>query len=287
MSTIWAQKRATFRFRKQEYDFFSRTHIMGVINVTPDSFSDGGSFFEPEKAIEQGLKMAEQGADILDIGGESTRPGAEPVTVAEELKRVLPVIEELSGRISIPISIDTYKAEVARRALRSGAEIVNDISGLRFDPQMVEVAREFDCPVMLMHIQGTPRNMQENPTYQDVVGELKEYFARQLEWAESKEIDTTKLIIDPGIGFGKNLEHNLEILKRLPEFKQLERPILVGLSRKSFIGKILDLPVEERLEGSLAAMAYAIMQGANIVRVHDVKESVRVAKMIDQLRKDS
>src|SRR5574341_1509904 len=273
-----------FQLRKVGYDFFSRTHVMGVINVTPDSFSDGGRFFQAEQAIEQGLRLAQEGADILDIGGESTRPGSEPVSLEEELKRVIPVIEELSNQVRIPISIDTYKAEVARKALQAGAAIINDISALRFDADMVKVAREFGCPVILMHIQGTPRQMQENPAYQDVIGEIEAYFRQQIAYARQSGLDDSQLIIDPGIGFGKTLEHNLEILRKLSSFQELGRPILVGVSRKSFIGKILNLPVEERLEGSLAAMAHAILQGANIVRVHDVKESVRVARIIDELK---
>jgi len=258
---------------------------MGVINVTPDSFSDGGRFFQAEQAIQQGLRLVQEGADILDIGGESTRPGSEPVSLEEELNRVIPVIEELSKQVRIPISIDTYKAEVAKKALQAGAEIINDISALRFDPEIVNIAREFGCPVILMHIQGTPRQMQENPVYQDVVGEIKTYFQQQIAYARQNGLDESRLIIDPGIGFGKTLEHNLEILKGLSRYQELGRPILIGVSRKSFIGKILGLPAEDRLEGSLAAMTYAILQGANIVRVHDVKESVRVAKMTDELKK--
>jgi dihydropteroate synthase len=260
---------------------------MGIINVTPDSFSDGGRFFQAEQAIEQGLRLAQDGADILDIGGESTRPGSEPVTVEEELKRIIPVIENLAQKVRIPISIDTYKAEVAKRALEAGAEIINDISALRFDPEMVKAAREFNCPVVLMHIQGTPRQMQENPVYQDVIGEIKAYFQRQIAYARQNGLDESQLIIDPGIGFGKTLEHNLGILQGLSKFQELGRPILLGVSRKSFVGKILDLPVEDRLEGSLAAMAYAILQGANIVRVHDVRESVRAARIIDELKESS
>jgi len=287
MKIISPEANQVFQFRNITCDFSARTHVMGVINVTPDSFSDGGRFFQAEQAIGQGLRLAQEGADILDIGGESTRPGSEPVTVDEELKRIIPVIESLAQKIRIPISIDTYKAEVAKRALEAGAEIINDISALRFDPEMVKVAREFGCPVILMHIQGTPRQMQENPVYQDVIGEIKAYFQRQIAYARQNGLDESQLIIDPGIGFGKTLEHNLEILRGLSQFQELRRPVLVGVSRKSFVGKILDLPVEERLEGSLAAMAYVILQGANIVRVHEVKESVRVARIIDELKRSS
>jgi len=287
MKIIWSETKQVFQFRNITCDFSSRTHVMGVINVTPDSFSDGGKFFQAEQAIQQGLRLAQEGADILDIGGESTRPGSEPVSLEEELRRVIPVIEKLSKQVQILISIDTYKAVVAKKALQSGAEIINDISALRFDSQMVKVAREFGCPVILMHIQGTPRQMQENPVYQDVIGEIKVYFQRQVAYARQNGLDESQLIIDPGIGFGKTLEHNLEILRKLSQFQELGRPIMVGVSRKSFVGKILDLPVEDRLEGSLAAMAYAILQGANIVRVHDVRESVRVARIIDELKRSS
>jgi len=284
MKEILSEKKTVFQFRHRSYDFFSRTHIMGVINVTPDSFSDGGKFFDLEAAVQQGLKLTEEGADLLDIGGESTRPGSEPVSVTEGIERVIPVIEKLAPKIKIPISIDTYKAEVAERALEAGAEILNDISALRFDPQMVAVAKRFDCPVILMHIKGTPRNMQENPVYTDLLSEIVEYFQERIGFAKQAGLDEAKLILDPGIGFGKTLEHNLEILKNLSYFSGLGRPILVGLSRKSFIGKILDLPVTQRLEGSLAALAFAILRGANLVRVHEVKESVRVARIIDQLK---
>ena len=227
--------------------------------------------------------MAEEGADIIDVGGESTRPGSNPLTVEEELFRVTPVIEALSKEIDIPISIDTYKAKVAKEALDAGAQMINDISALRFDPEMKKVAAEYNVPIVLMHIKGTPRNMQENPWYEDVIGEITEYLREGIKIATDAGIDPDKIIIDPGIGFGKRLEDNLNILKNLKKFSILECPILMGCSRKSFIGKILDLPVEERLEGSLAAMAVAIMNGANIIRVHDVKESKRVTNIIDAI----
>lgn len=284
MKNILSEKRSVFQFRHRSYDFFTRTHIMGVINVTPDSFSDGGKFLDLNAAVQQGLKLTEEGADLLDIGGESTRPGSESVSVTEEIERVIPVIEKLAPKIKIPISIDTYKALVAQKALEAGAEILNDISALRFDPQMVKVAKKFDCPVILMHIKGTPRNMQENPVYTDLLSEIVEYFQERIGFAKQAGLDEAKLILDPGIGFGKTLEHNLEILRNIACFTRLNRPVLVGLSRKSFIGKILDLPVTQRLEGSLAALAFAILKGANLVRVHDVKESGRVARIIDRLK---
>lgn len=270
-------------FSKKILDLPSRTHLMGILNVTPDSFSDGGKFFKVEEAVGRGIKMAEEGADIIDIGGESTRPGSDPITIEEELSRVIPVIEALLKEIDIPISIDTYKSEVAKRALEAGAEMINDISALRFDPKMKEVAKEYQVPIVLMHIKGTPKNMQENPYYEDVFTEITEYLKQSIEIAEKAGIDREKIIIDPGIGFGKRLEDNLNILKNLKKFSILNCPIMIGPSRKSFIGKILDLPVEERLEGSLAALAVSIMNGANIVRVHDVKESKRVVGLVDAI----
>ncbi|HVP36227.1 MAG TPA: dihydropteroate synthase, partial [Terriglobales bacterium] len=234
-------------------------------------------------AIKQGLKLSEEGADIIDIGGESTRPGSEPVTIEEELHRVLPVIEELAKRIETPISIDTYKSRVAKEALDSGASMVNDISGLRFDPDLKKIIAEYGVPVVLMHIQGTPKNMQENPKYDDLIEDMKNYLNQSILMAEKAGIDEDKIIIDPGIGFGKTLDDNLRILKNLRAFKSLDRPVMIGVSRKSFIGKLLDLPTDERLEGSLAAMAVAIINGANILRVHDVKESKRVAKLMDAI----
>ena len=266
-------------------DLSSRTHLMGVLNVTPDSFSDGGKFFKLEEAIKQGLKLAEEGADMIDIGGESTRPGSEPVTIEEELRRVIPVIEELAKRIDLPISIDTYKSGVAKEALDSGASMVNDISGSRFDPEMKKIIAEYDVPVVLMHIQGTPKNMQESPKYENLLEDIKSYLNQSISIAEEAGIGEDKIIIDPGIGFGKTLDDSLKILKNLREFKSLGRPVMVGVSRKSFIGKILDLPTDERLEGSLASMAVAIMNGANILRVHDVKESKMVAKLVDAILK--
>jgi dihydropteroate synthase len=275
------KKEFKFNFSKRIFDISSRTHLMGILNVTPDSFSDGGEFFKYDDAVKQGIRMAEEGADIIDVGGESTRPGSDPIIIEEELSRVIPVIESLSKEIDIPISIDTYKSEIARKALDAGAEMINDISALRFDPKMKEVAKEYQAPIVLMHIKGTPKNMQKNPYYDDVITEITEYLKESIEIAEKAGIDREKIIIDPGIGFGKRLEDNLNILKNLKKFSILDCPILVGPSRKSFIGKILDLPVEERLEGSLAALAVSIMNGANIVRVHDVKESKRVADLVD------
>lgn len=258
-----------------------RTHIMGILNVTPDSFSDGGNFFDPEKAIARGIQMMEQGADIIDIGAESTRPGAEVLPEAAELDRLLPVLEGLVNEVDVPLSVDTYKSGVAEAALKSGAHLINDISGLRFDAKMKTVAAKYNVPVVLMHIKGEPKNMQQNPTYVDLMGEIFQYLAESILLAEEAGIDRDKIIIDPGIGFGKRLHDNYEILRRLSEFKDLGCPILVGPSRKSFIGNVLNLPPEERLEGTAAAVAMAIQNGAHIVRVHDVKEIARVCRIAD------
>ncbi|MDP2959847.1 MAG: dihydropteroate synthase [candidate division Zixibacteria bacterium] len=270
-------------FRNRKLNLSSRPHLMGVLNVTPDSFSDGGRFYKLDEAIKQGVSLAEEGADIIDVGGESTRPGSEPVPIEEELKRVIPVIEELAKRTEVPISIDTYKSKVAKEALDSGAQMVNDISALRFDPEMKNVVAYYRIPVALMHIQGTPRNMQENPFYENVVEEIKDYLKESIKIAKDAGIEEEKILVDPGIGFGKTLEDNLKILRNLKEFTDLGRPLLIGVSRKSFIGKILDLPVEERLEGSLSALTVCIMSGANVLRVHDVKKSKRVARLVDAI----
>jgi dihydropteroate synthase len=272
-------------FTKRSLDLSARTHLIGILNVTPNSFSDGGKFLKVEEAVRQGIKMAEEGADIIDVGGESTRPGSDPITIEEELSRVIPVIKALSKETDVPISIDTYKSEVAKKALDAGAEMINDISALRFDPKMKEVVAEYQSPVVLMHIKGTPKNMQENPYYENVIKEIIEYLRESIQLAKDAKVKEENIIIDPGIGFGKRLEDNLNILKNLKKFSILNCPILVGPSRKSFIGRILDLPVEERLEGSLAALAVAIMNGANIVRVHDVKENKRVVGLVDAVLK--
>lgn len=264
-------------------DLSKRTHIMGILNVTPDSFSDGGLYLDTDKAVERSFEIEKEGADMIDIGGESTRPGALPLSPEEELSRVVPVIEKLKSRLRIPISIDTFKAEVAREAIKAGASIINDISGLRFDPEMVTVAAKYDVPVVIMHIKGTPRDMQINPVYQDLIGEIRHFLEEGISIAQKAGVDDDMIIIDPGIGFGKTFEHNLEIINRLDEFRSLGMPILLGPSRKSFIGKILDLPPGDRLEGTAAAVAIGIMKGANIVRVHDVSSIVRVARVVDAI----
>lgn len=247
-----------------------RPQIMGVLNVTPDSFSDGGEFFETGKAIDQGLRMLEEGADILDIGGESTRPGAEYISLDEEWKRIEPVIKRLS-REDCLISIDTYKAEIARRALNEGAHIVNDISALRFDPEMCAVIGEWDVPAILMHLQGTPRNMQVAPDYDHLMAEITASLAASCKVAEDAGLK--KVIVDPGIGFGKRVEDNYEIIRRLSELRILGKPILLGASRKSFIGNLLNVETTRRLPGTIAAHLFGAMTGAHIIRVHDVWEA--------------
>ncbi len=259
-----------------------RTLVMGVLNVTPDSFSDGGKFLEPDAAINHGEEMAKQGADIIDIGGESTRPYSDPVSLDEELKRVRPVVEELLQRIDVPISIDTMHPEVVKEIVEMGAQMVNDVSGLR-DEQMISTIAELDVPVVIMHMLGEPKTMQEKPEYKDVMGGICRYLRNQVDAAVRGGISREKIIVDPGIGFGKTIEHNLEIIRRLGELRSMGLPILIGTSRKSFIGKILDVDETERLEGSLAAMVSSIQNGANIVRVHDVEESVRVARIADAI----
>lgn len=258
----------------------SRTYVMGILNVTPDSFSDGGHYNDVEAAVARAREMVDQGADIIDIGAESTRPGHSPLSAEEELARLLPVLEHLQDRLPVPISVDTYKPEVAREALRRGACIINDVGGLYLDPEMAKVAAEFDVPLIIMH--GLAEHRQGSwPRYPSIMGELVAFFRRGLEVAAEAGVSPRKVIIDPGIGFGKIAEDNLEIMNRLAELRSLGRPILVGTSRKSTIGKVLDLPVGERLEGTAATVALCIAGGADIVRVHDVKEMVRVARMSD------
>ncbi len=268
-------------------DFSARTHIMGILNITPDSFSDGGLHLDPSSALEQGIRMVSEGADIIDIGGESTRPGAEPVGLEEELRRTIPVIEALAKKIDIPISIDTYKAEVARQAIAAGASIVNDISGLRFDPEMPEVIAGHKVPVVIMHIKGRPTQMQQNPEYDALIPEIMDYFRISIRLAGKFGIPDELMILDPGIGFGKTFDHNLEILNNLDQFKALEKPLLVGPSRKAFLGRILgDAPASERLEATAAAVAVSIMKGADIVRVHDVREMAKVARVVDAIKRE-
>ena len=272
-------------------DLGRRTCVMGVVNVTPDSFSDGGRFFDAAAAVSQGEGMAAEGADIIDIGGESTRPFSEPVAVEEEIRRVVPVIAALAARVRIPISVDTTKAVVARRALEAGAAMINDISALRFDPDLAGVAAECGVPVILMHMRGEPRSMQVAPHYDELVIDIRGFLEAAAAAAERRGIPRARLIVDPGIGFGKTSEHNLQLIQRLQEFAALDLPILVGPSRKSFIRRLVkpdgakdipaSLPVVET--GTQAAVAAAVLNGAHIVRVHDVATTVATVKVADAI----
>ena len=262
-----------------------RPLVMGVLNVTPDSFADHGRFFSHDAALAQARALVAAGADILDIGGESTRPFADPVSLDEELRRVLPVIEAVAPEIHIPISIDTYKAPVARAALERGATIINDISALRFDPEMAPLARAYQAPVVLMHMQGTPKDMQREPHYRDLLGEIKHFFQERLEFAADQGLAPNLLVLDPGIGFGKTWSHNLAILNHLEVFLDLGCPLLIGASRKAFIGHILDLPAgPERDVGSLAAVAAAVLGGARIVRTHNVAYTRQFLAVLEAIR---
>jgi len=259
-----------------------KTKIVGILNVTPDSFYDGGKVDGVDAAVVRALEMVSEGADVIDVGGESTRPGSDPVSVDEEISRVAPVIKKLSKECGVPISIDSYKPEVVSKALEAGASMINDVYGLR-SPGMLELAAESKLPIILMHMQGTPKNMQENPTYGDVVEDIKKFFKERLAAAEASGIKKENIILDPGVGFGKTLEHNLEILRRLEEFKELGCRILVGPSRKSFIGTITGAPPAERLAGTLASVVASILNGADFVRVHDVAETVQAACVAENI----
>ena len=266
--------------------FGERTLVMGIINATPDSFSGDGVYKNVDAALRRAEEMIEAGADIIDVGGESTRPGADPVPEEEERERVIPVVEAVVRRFDVPVSVDTYKARVAEEALDKGAWMVNDVTALRGDKRMGEVVARYGAPVVLMHMKGTPKTMQENPQYEDVVAEQLGFFRERMEAAVEAGVEEGRIIIDPGIGFGKRLEHNLEILRRLSEYRSLGRPVLIGPSRKSFIGMILGgLPPEERLEGTLAVLALAVAKGVDLVRVHDVKEAVRAIRVAEALER--
>ncbi|OPX20361.1 MAG: dihydropteroate synthase [Desulfobacca sp. 4484_104] len=268
---------------RHTYDLSQRTLIMGILNITPDSFADGGQFFEPQAAIEHAQAMVAAGADIIDVGGESTRPYATPVPLEEELQRVIPIIATLRAHSDAPISIDTYKAAIARQALSAGANLVNDISAMRFDPDMAALVAEAQVPVILMHMQGTPQNMQVKPQYQNLIGEIKQFFQERLDFALAHGISRHQIILDPGIGFGKTWKHNLEIIQRLDEFQELGCPILLGTSRKAFIGKILDLPAAERDIGTLATIAIGVLRGAQLIRTHNVLWGHQVIAMVEAI----
>ena len=284
LSRFTEPRERVLRCRDRELRLGEKTLIMGIINVTLDSFSGDGLGADVERAVAQGKRMVEEGADILDVGGESTRPGAEPVSLEEELGRVLPVLSALAKGVDVPISVDTYKSAIARAALANGAAIINDISGLHFDEQMARVAADAGAGVVIMHILGTPRDMQQDPRYDDAIGEISDYLEEGIAKAEVAGLTRDHLVVDPGFGFGKTVQHNLELVRRLGEFRCLGCAVIVGTSRKSTIGKLLgDLPPEERLEGTAASVALAIAAGADIVRVHDVKEMARVVRVADAI----
>jgi len=260
-----------------------RTHVMGVVNATPDSFSDGGRLVGVDQAVEAARGMAEAGADVVDIGGESTRPGADPVSSDEEMRRVVPVVEAIKTAIDVRVSVDTVKASVASGAIEAGADMINDVSALS-DPEMSSVVARANVPVVLMHMRGTPRTMQHDTGYTELMAEITEFLREATEKSVAAGVASDKILVDPGIGFGKSPVGNLQILRKLSTLRRVGRPLLLGASRKSFIGSVLDLPVTDRLEGSLAVAGVAAWQGAHVVRVHDVVETVRVVRMVDAIR---
>lgn len=273
----------SYHIGKKVYDLSFRTHVMGVLNVTPDSFSDGGKFLKPDDAVAHAKQMELDGADFIEVGGASTRPGAEEVSLDEELSRVIPVIQKLAGELTIPIAVDTYRSKIADEALSNGAVIVNDISGFNMDENMTAVAAKHKATVVAMHMKGTPKDMQNNPQYENIIAEVAQYFENVM-W-KANVAGIKQVIIDPGIGFGKTIEHNLTLIKHLSELKRLDSPIMIGVSRKSLIGKILNIEdVNDRHEGTITLNTIAVLNGANIIRVHDVKEGVRTARVLDSYR---
>ncbi len=264
-----------------------RTLVMGVLNVTPDSFADGGRFFDRDRAIEHGLAMAREGADIIDVGGESTRPFSEPVSADEEMERVLPVIEALAGEVDVPVSIDTTKAEVARAALAAGAGMLNDVSALRFDPDMAGVAAESGAPLIVMHMKGTPGDMQEDPRYEDLIGEIRAFLEEVVRAAVQAGVRREQILIDPGIGFGKTFDHNLQLIRDLDRLSVVGRPLVLGCSRKAFVGHILGKEADDRDPGTMAAAAAGVLNGAHVVRVHNVAMAVDAVRMVDAVKRGS
>jgi dihydropteroate synthase len=277
----------TLNWKAHVIDLNKRTHVMGVLNVTPDSFSDGGHYFESDRAVEHGLQMERDGADIIDIGGESTRPYSKSISVAEETDRVIPVIEALHKEIATPISIDTCKSQVADEALKAGASIINDISALRFDTKMAQTAAQAGVPLILMHMKGAPGSMQDNPVYENLISEILDFLRDAIDRCQAAGIRRGLTVVDPGIGFGKTFDHNLQIIRDLEQFKALERPVLIGPSNKAFIGHILEREPHERDTGTMAAVAASVMNGAHMVRVHNVKKAVETVKIIDAIKRGS
>lgn len=285
LAALEAYQTHTFRLKLKrcQLRLGPRAAVMGIVNVTPDSFSDGGAYFSTRKAVDHVLAMCEAGADIVDVGAESTRPGAQAVDADTERRRVIPVIETLSDRIEQPISIDTSKAEVARDALAAGAQIINDVTGFTGDEDMPAVAADSGAAVIVMHMRGNPRSMQRHPRYRDIMSEITAYLRGCIERAVKAGVKESQIVVDPGIGFGKTVSHNLEIMRRMHEFRSLGRPVLVGSSRKSFIGKVLDAPMDRRLWGTAATVCWAVAHGASVVRVHDVREAVDVVRMTEAM----
>lgn len=271
------------RARQFEFTFPGPALVMGIVNVTPDSFSDGGQFLDPEAAVAHGLRLVEQGAAILDVGGESSRPGAWPVEEAEELRRVVPVIQKLAAQVRVPISVDTVKVEVARAALQVGASIVNDVAADRSDDALWKLVAEAGAGYVCMHRKGTPQTMQAKPTYDDVVREVGDFFLERMERLDDCGVDRNQIILDPGIGFGKGLQHNLQLLGALRDFAKLQRPLLIGVSRKSFMGKLLGAEMAARLPGALACASQAVAAGVQIIRAHDVVETVSAVRMTEAI----
>ena len=272
--------RNILKIGQKEFDIKSKVIIMGILNVTPDSFFDGGKYYDIKNAFSKIDEMVEEGADIIDIGGMSTRPGSNPVNIEEELERTIPVIEYIEKKYDVLVSIDTYRSKVAEKAIESGADIINDISGLVLDDNMKKVAANSGSSLILMHMRGTPQNMQEDPLYNDVMDEIYDFFRNQSALAIEAGVKPEKIIIDPGLGFGKTLEHNFTIIRKLEDFKSLGYPILIGASRKSFTGALSSLPPEQRLEGSIAVAVMSVMNGASLLRVHDVSETIRAVELV-------
>lgn len=274
---------------EKTFNIKQKTILMGILNVTPDSFSDGGKFFSIEKAVEQAILMEKQGADIIDIGGESTRPGANKISPEEEINRIIPIIDEILEKTNIPISVDTYKSKVAKKAIDTGVSMINDITALKGDNSLVKIISEYEIPICLMHMKGQPNNMQKNPVYSNIINEIYLFLKERAEFSIKNKIKKGKIIIDPGIGFGKRtgqgIEDNCEILRNLKKLKELNFPIMIGASRKTFIGNICgfnkNLMINQRLEGSLAAACIAVLNGADIIRAHDIKETRRCLNLID------
>ena len=280
---VTTEKQIIWSCRGREIVCGQKTLIMGILNVTPDSFSDGGKFIDPEQAVERGLQMVAEGADIIDIGGESTRPGSKPVSASEEIARTVPIIQKLRAETGALISIDTRNAETARAAVAAGADIINDISALA-DPGMAAVAAETGAGLVLMHMLGTPETMQNDPHYGDVVAEVRSFLEERTAFAIARGVAPEQIALDPGIGFGKTNEHNLALLRGIPALAAAGRPVLIGASRKGFIGRLTGCAPADRLAGSLAVAAFSILRGAQILRVHDVKESCDAARLVDTLR---